>query len=86
VTRHRQVLAVPGLAWLLGVSLLARVAITADVMALTLYVLLGLEGSYLAAGSVTAGLALGGPMIGRLIDWRGARSVLLGTAFVQLGF
>lgn len=83
-------LAVPGLAWLLGVSLLARVAITADVMALTLYVVLGLDRSYLAAGSVaaavTAGLALGGPMIGRLIDWRGARIVLLGTAVVQLGF
>jgi hypothetical protein len=56
--------------WLLTVSLLARVAITADVMALTLYVVLGLDRSYLAAGAVAAavtlGLALGGPLLGRV--------------------
>ncbi|MEK8104379.1 hypothetical protein NKG94_02985 [Micromonospora sp. M12] len=54
VTGYRQVLAVPGMAPLLGVSLLARTAITADVMALTLYVVLGLGLSYAAAGGVAA--------------------------------
>ncbi|MEU4393786.1 MFS transporter [Kribbella sp. NPDC023855] len=88
--RYRQVLAVPGMTWLLAVSLLARVAITADVMALTLYVVLGLNRSYLAAGAVAAavtlGLVLGGPLLGRVIDRRGARIVLLGTVAVQVMF
>ncbi|GGX25178.1 hypothetical protein GCM10010353_45100 [Streptomyces chryseus] len=42
MTGYRQILAVPGLAPLWGVSLLARTAITAVVMALTMYVVLGL--------------------------------------------
>lgn len=75
---------------LLGVSLLARVAITADVMALTMYVVLGLDMSYAAAGGVaaalTAGLALGGPLLGRMIDRRGLRTVLLATVVLQVGF
>lgn len=76
------------MASLLGVSLLARVAITADVMALTMYVVLGLDLSYAAAGGVvaalTAGMALGGPLLGRMIDWRDPRAVLLVTVVVQV--
>ncbi len=90
MTGYRQVLAVPGMASLLGVSLLARTAITADVMALTLYVVLGLDLSYAAAGGVaaalTAGVALGGPLLGRLIDARGLRTVLLVTVLAQVVF
>jgi MFS family permease len=90
VTRYRQVLAVPGMAPLLGVSLLARTAITADVTALTLYVVLRLDMSYAAAGGVaaalTAGVALGGPLLGRMIDRRGVRTVLLVTVVVQVVF
>jgi predicted MFS family arabinose efflux permease len=78
------------MASLLGVSLLARVAITADVMALTMYVVLGLDMSYAAAGGVaaalTAGLALGGPLLGRMIDWRGPRTVVLVTVVLQVVF
>ncbi|MET8909046.1 MFS transporter [Micromonospora sp. NPDC004551] len=88
--RYREVLAVPGMASLLGVSLLARAAITADVMALTMCVVLGLGLSYAAAGGVaaalTAGVALGGPLLGRLIDRRGLRTVLLVTVVVQVVF
>ncbi|MEY9930806.1 MFS family permease [Catenulispora sp. GP43] len=88
--RYRRVLAVPGLASLLGVSLIARAALAADMMTLTLYVVLGLHMSYAAAGGVaaalTAGLALGAPLLGRLIDRRGARVVLLSTAAVQVVF
>ncbi|HEX6518882.1 MAG TPA: MFS transporter [Streptosporangiaceae bacterium] len=87
MSRYRQVLAVPGMAPLLGISLLARAAITADVMALTMYVVLGLDMSYAAAGGVaaalTAGMALGGQLLGRMIDRRGPRTVLLVTAVVQ---
>lgn len=64
MTGYRQILAVPGLASLLGVSFVARTAITAAVMALTMHVVLGLNMSYVAAGGVaaalTTGLALGG--------------------------
>lgn len=78
------------MASLLGVSLLARAAITADVMALTMYVVLGLGMSYAAAGGVaaalTAGVALGGPLLGRMIDWRGLRTVLLATVALQAVF
>lgn len=78
------------MASLLSVSLLARAAITADVMALTMYVVLGLDMSYAAAGGVaaalTTGLALGGPLLGRMIDRRGLRAVLLATVAVQVVF
>jgi predicted MFS family arabinose efflux permease len=90
VTRYRQVLAVPGMAALLSISLLARTAITAAVMALTLYVVLGLGMSYAAAGGVaaamTAGMALGGPLLGRMVDWRGPRLVLLVAVAAQVMF
>ncbi|MEV5693218.1 MFS transporter [Micromonospora globbae] len=90
MTGYRQVLAVPGMAPLLSVSLLARTAITADVMALTMYVVLGLDLSYAAAGGVaatlTAGVALGGPLLGRMVDRRGPRAVLLVTTVAQVVF
>ncbi len=83
-------LAVPGLAPLLGISLLARAAITADVMALTMYVVLSLGMSYAAAGGVaaalTAGMALSGQLLDRTIDRRGPRTVLLLTAVLQAVF
>jgi MFS family permease len=78
------------MAQLLGVSLLARVAITAAVMALTMYVVLGLDLSYAAAGgaaaALTAGIALGAPLLGRMIDRRGLREVLLATVVSQFMF
>ena len=90
VTGYRQILAVPGLASLLGVSFVARTAITAAVMALTMHVVLALNMSYVAAGGVaaalTTGLALGGPLLGRMIDRRGLRTVLLTTVVAQAVF
>lgn len=75
---------------LLGISLLARVAITAVVMALTMYVVLGLHMSYAAAGGVaaalTAGIAVGAPLLGRMIDRTGLRTVLLATVISQIVF
>ena len=80
----------PGMAPLLGISLLARVAITSVVMALTVYVVLGLNMSYVAAGGVaaalTAGMALGAPLLGRMIDRRGLRAALLATVVAQIAF
>lgn len=83
-------LAVPGMTPLLAMSLLARTAITADAMALTMYVVVGLGMSYTAAGAVvaalTAGVALGGPLLGRMVDRRGLRVVLGVTVVAQLVF
>ncbi|MFI7422429.1 MFS transporter [Nonomuraea sp. NPDC049684] len=90
MTGYRQVLAVRGMAALLGVSLPARAAITADVTALTMYVVLGLDLGYVAAGGVaaalTAGVALGGPLLGRMTDRRGLRAVLTITVAAQAVF
>jgi MFS family permease len=78
------------MASLLTVSLLARIATTGGVMALTMYVVLGLDMSYAAAGGVaaaiTAGMAVGGPLLGRAIDRRGPRVVLLVTIVAQIVF
>jgi MFS family permease len=75
---------------LLGISLLARIAITADVMALTIYVVLGLHMSYATAGgaaaALTAGTALGAPPLGRMIDRWGLRTVLSATVVFQVVF
>lgn len=75
---------------LLAVSLFARVAITAAAMALMMHVVRGMEMSYAAAGGVvamlTAGLAVGGPLLGRVIDRRGVRVVLSATAAAQAVF
>ena len=75
---------------LLGISLLARVAITAVVLALTMYVVLGLDMSYTAAGGVaaalTAGIALGAPLLGWMIDRWGLRIMLLATVVSQIVF
>ncbi|GAA2407815.1 MFS transporter [Streptomyces glaucosporus] len=83
-------LAVPGMPSLLGVSFLARTAITADVMALMTYAVLGLDMNYAAAGGVaaalTAGSALGGPLLGSVIDRRGLRPALLVTVVAQAVF
>ncbi|GGY16080.1 hypothetical protein GCM10010358_79830 [Streptomyces minutiscleroticus] len=90
MTGYRELLAVPGMAALLGVSFVARTAITSVVTALTMYVVLDLGLSYAAAGAVaaalTAGPALGGPLLGRTIDRRGLRTVLLTTVAVQAVF
>lgn len=74
----------------MGASMLARIAITANVMALIMFVVLALDMSYAAAGGVaaalTAGMALGGPLLGRMIDRRGLRNVLLATIAMQVVF
>ncbi|MEV8371361.1 MFS transporter [Kribbella sp. NPDC056861] len=90
MTTYREVLGLRGMTPLLAISLLARCAITADVMALTMYVVLALGKSYAAAGlvaaAITVGVTAGGPLLGRLIDVRGLRFVLLTTSAVQLAF
>jgi MFS family permease len=87
---YRQVLALPGVLPLLLVALLARVPVTAAAITLTLHVVEDLHRGYGAAGLVgavaTIGMALGGPMLGRFVDRRGLRPMLLITTVVEVIF
>jgi hypothetical protein len=77
---YREVLRLPGLAPLSVVGFAARLPVTATGVVLTLHVAVGLDRGFAAAGlvggAVTAGIALGSPLLGRLIDRRGLRPVL----------
>ncbi|MFC4021513.1 MFS transporter [Micromonospora sp. GCM10011542] len=87
---YREALALPGLRSLLLVAVLARIPLTATGVALTFHVLLDLDGNYAAAGlvgaAITVGAAIGGPLLGRLVDRRGLRPVLVLTAIAEAVF
>lgn len=84
---YRSVLAVPGVRTVLLVGILARIPATAVGMTLTLYVANTLGRSWAQAGLVTAaytiGAAVGLPLMGRLIDRRGLRLVMILTGTVS---
>ncbi|MFF0467559.1 MFS transporter [Micromonospora zamorensis] len=86
---YRDALAVPGLRPLLLVAILARVPVAATAVVMTLHVL-DLGRGYLAAGllgaAMTVGSALGAPLLGRLVDRRGLRPMLLLTTAVSALF
>jgi predicted MFS family arabinose efflux permease len=87
---YRHVLALPGVLPLLLVAVLARIPTTAAGITLTLYVVEDLHRGYGAAGLVGAvvaiGMALGGPALGRFVDRRGLRPMLLITTVVEAVF
>ncbi|GAB3800094.1 MFS transporter [Micromonospora zhanjiangensis] len=87
---YRQALALPGVRSLLLVAMLARVPLTACGVVLTLYVVQDLRHGYAAAGlagaAMTVGMAVGAPLLGRLVDRRGLRPMLLLTASAQAVF
>ena len=87
---YRQALALPGVRPLLLASTLARVPTTAASVTLTLFVVLVLNRGYAAAGLVgatmTVGAAIGAPLLGRLIDRRGLRPVLVVTTVAEALF
>jgi predicted MFS family arabinose efflux permease len=90
LTPYRSVLRLPGVRSLLLVGLLARVPSVAAGITLTLHVVLELDRGYAAAGlvgaAVTVGAALGAPLLGRLIDRRGLRPVLVLTTVAEAAF
>lgn len=87
LTPYRRVLSLPGVARLVLLGFLTRIPTTAIGIGLTLHVVTSLHRSYAAAGLVTAAYTIGGaigqPMIGRLIDRRGARPAVALTTVVQ---
>jgi MFS family permease len=87
---YQRVLGVPGIRAVYGLNLLARIPVTAAPTALTLRVVLGLHRGFAASGLVAAAVALGAaagsPLIGRMIDHRGARATLALTTVAQIVF
>ncbi|MGW5050653.1 MFS transporter [Actinokineospora sp. NPDC004072] len=79
--QYRAMLALPGVRALMIVMFFARVPVTAAPMVLTLHVVEGLDRGYGAAGLVgaagTIGIALGSPVVGRMIDRYGLRPMLV---------
>jgi MFS family permease len=87
---YRGVLALPGVGALTAVSFLARLPSSAAAITLTLHVVLTLGHGYGAAGLVgaaaTVGMAIGAPLLGRLVDHRGLRPMLALTLAAQAVF
>ncbi|MDW5329776.1 MFS transporter [Plantactinospora sp. KLBMP9567] len=90
LTPYRDALALPGIRPLMLLALLVRVPKTMTLLALTLYVVEHLGHGYAAAGlagaAMTVGSALGAPVLGRLVDRRGLRPVLVLTTVAEAAF
>jgi MFS family permease len=88
--QYRAVLRLPGVSPLLVVSMLGRVPASAAAITLTLHVVLTLDLGYAAAGAVgaasTIGMAIGAPLLGRLIDRRGLRTTVALGVVVEAVF
>jgi MFS family permease len=87
---YRQVLALPGVRTLLVLIFFARLPSTAAGMVLTLHVAVSMGRGYGAAGTVgamaTIGIALGAPVMGRVIDRYGLRRMLVITSIGEATF
>jgi MFS family permease len=90
LTPYRETLALPGMKSLLVAATLARVPITAGAVTLTLHVVTDLGRGYGAAGTIgaafTVGASLGAPVMGRFVDRRGLRPMLVLTTIAEVLF
>jgi predicted MFS family arabinose efflux permease len=90
LTPYRETLALPGIRSLLIVATLARIPITAGTVVLTLHVVTDLGLGYGAAGLIgaafTIGASLGAPVLGRFVDRKGLRPMLVLTTIAEVVF
>jgi MFS family permease len=90
LTPYRETLALRGIKSLLIVATLARIPITAGAVVLTLHVVDDLGLGYGAAGLVgaafTIGASFGAPVMGRFVDRRGLRPMLIVTTVAEVLF
>ncbi len=75
---YRVLLRQPGVGWLLAGSVVSRLPFSINALAVLLF-LREATGSFavagVAAGALSAGIAIGGPIVARLADRRGARTL-----------
>jgi MFS family permease len=87
---YRRTLALPGVRALMILIFFARIPMSAAGMVLTLHVAVGLSRGYGAAGTVgaaaTIGIALGAPIMGRVVDRYGLRPMLIITTLGEVAF
>lgn len=87
---YRQVLALPGVRALLVLIFFARIPTTAGGMLLTMHVAVSMGMGYGAAGTlgatVTIGMALGAPVMGRVVDRYGLRRMVVITTIGETTF
>ncbi|WP_370374194.1 MFS transporter [Catenulispora sp. GP43] len=90
ITPYKPILAIPGTRALFVVAFVARLPLTAKAMALTLHIVLDQGGSYAAAGLasmvMTIGMGVGSPLLGRMVDHRGLKPVLLLTGVSEAAY
>ncbi|GAA1992396.1 MFS transporter [Catenulispora subtropica] len=90
IAPYKPILAIPGTRALFVVAFLARLPLTAKSMALTLHVVLDQHGGYAAAGVagmvMTAGMGVGAPLLGRMVDRRGLKPVLVLTGASETAY
>ncbi|HWM05266.1 MAG TPA: MFS transporter [Actinophytocola sp.] len=87
---YRRTLALPGVRTLMILTFFARIPLSASGMVLTLHVAVGLEHGYGAAGTAgavtTIGIALGAPVMGRVVDRYGLRLMVVITTLGEATF
>jgi MFS family permease len=87
---YRRTLALPGVRTLMVLVFFARIPMTAAGMVITLHVAVGLGRGYGASGTVgavaTIGIALGAPIMGRVVDRYGLRPMILVTTVGEATF
>jgi MFS family permease len=87
---YRRTLALPGVRTLLVLVFFARIPATASGMVLTLHIAVTMDRGYGAAGTVgavaTIGIALGAPLLGRVVDKYGLRPMLVITTIGEATF
>ena len=87
---YREVLRLPGVGAVTAVAFAARIPATAVGVTMTLHVTMSMGYGFGAAGLLAAaiptGMAVGGPVLGALVDRRGLRPMLVLTMLVSAGF
>ena len=87
---YRRLFALPGVRSVLVLMFFARIPSTAAGMTLTLHVAVGMGRGYGAAGLVgaagTIGIAIGAPLMGRIVDDHGLRRMVLITVLGEAVF
>ncbi|WP_436493265.1 MFS transporter [Actinokineospora sp. HUAS TT18] len=88
--QYRRMLGLPGVRTLMIVMFFARLPITAAAVVITLHVAVGMDRGYGQAGLVgassTIGIALGAPIMGRVIDRYGLRPMLMVVTLGETAF